>query len=56
MSAFLDLLNMGKHTAYVWSCYGFVAICLIGLIVALITEGRSLKQAMLQEGMDNGSK
>lgn len=56
MSVFLDLLNMGKHTAYVWSCYGFVATCLIGLIVALIMEGRNLKKAMLQEGMEYGSK
>ncbi|WP_084331467.1 heme exporter protein CcmD [Ignatzschineria larvae DSM 13226] len=56
MSVFLDLLNMGKHTAYVWSCYGFVAICLIGLIVALIMEGRNLKKAMLQEGVEYGSK
>ncbi len=56
MSTFLDLLDMGKHTAYVWSCYGFVAICLTGLIVALIIEGRSLKKAMLQEGIEDGSK
>ncbi len=56
MSAFLDLLHMGKHTAYVWSCYGFVAICLIGLLTALIMEGRSLKRAMLKEGITNGSK
>ncbi|MHC5226126.1 heme exporter protein CcmD [Ignatzschineria sp. LJL83] len=56
MADFLSLLDMGKHTAYVWACYGFVGICLMGLIISLLTEGRSLKRAMIKEGLLNESK
>ncbi len=55
LSDFVTLFDMGKHTAYVWACYGFVAICLLGLIVSLWTESRSLKRAMEQEGINNDS-
>lgn len=51
MTEFLNLLDMGKHTTYVWVCYGFVAICLIGLIASLLIEGSSLKRAMNAEGL-----
>lgn len=51
MAEFLSLLDMGKHTVYVWACYGFVAICLLGLVVSLVVEGKSLKQAMVTEGL-----
>lgn len=51
MAEFLNLLDMGKHTVYVWACYGFVALCLIGLIIALVSEGRGLKRAMTREGL-----
>ncbi|MDM1545765.1 heme exporter protein CcmD [Ignatzschineria indica] len=52
MAEFLSLFDMGKHTVYVWSCYAFVTICLLGLIVSLIAEGRNLKRAMKAEGLE----
>ena len=51
MADFLNLFDMGKHTVYVWACYGFVAVCLTGLILSLIFEGGGLKQAMIREGL-----
>lgn len=51
MAEFLNLFDMGKHTVYVWACYGFVAVCLLGLIVSLIVEGKGLKRAMIAEGL-----
>lgn len=34
-----EFLEMGKHTAYVWSAYGVCAICLIALV------GQSIRRA-----------
>lgn len=51
MAEFLNLFDMGKHTVYVWTCYGFLALCLIGLIVTLRSEGKGLKRAMMKEGL-----
>jgi heme exporter protein D len=35
-------MSLGPHAAFIWACYGAVALALSGLVVWLVADGRRL--------------
>jgi heme exporter protein D len=41
-------MSFGQHAAFIWACYGAVAIAIGGLIAWLLADGRRLARELAE--------
>ena len=39
-------MDLGPHAAFIWACYGIVAVVLAALVGWLMADGRRLQRAL----------
>ena len=53
------MIDLGKHTVFIWSSYALVAVVLAGLIAWLISDGARLRRRLAEldaQGVTRRSK